>query len=88
MHANKYEQFFFAHFSSAAIPVTLSCMEENNVVDKRVAQFILPIGTVTNAPGTAIYIAVSAMFIMKTFHSNLLNLSSSILIWYHVFHIK
>ena len=49
-------------------------------MDDHLAQFLLPIGTVLNAPGTALVIAVSATFIVQTFHPNLLTLSSSILI--------
>jgi Na+/H+-dicarboxylate symporter len=85
------EEYFIKHllnyaavpffFSSATIPVTLSSLEKKKMVDGRLAQFLLPIETIINVPGTAIYIALSAMFIVQTFHPNLLNLTSSILIW-------
>jgi Na+/H+-dicarboxylate symporter len=55
-------------------------LKKNKVVDDRLAQFMLPIGTVLNAPGTAIAMAVSAMFIVQTFHPSSLNLTTSIII--------
>ncbi|XP_028403885.1 excitatory amino acid transporter 1-like [Dendronephthya gigantea] len=66
--------------SAACLPVTLTCLKENKVVDDRLAQFMLPIGTVLNAPGTAITIAVGTMFVVQTFHPYLRTVSSCILI--------
>ncbi|CAB4000030.1 sodium:dicarboxylate symporter, partial [Paramuricea clavata] len=53
---------------------------KKKIVNGRLAQFLLPIGTVTNVPATAIYIALASMFIVQTFHPNLLSFTSSILI--------
>ena len=69
------------HFSSASIPLTLNCLEKNHNLDPRVTQFVLPIGTTVNKDGTAIYIAVAAIYIMKIYHGDSFNFGSAVLIW-------
>ncbi len=54
---------FSTSSSSATLPVTMRCVEENLKVDKDVAGFVLPLGATINMDGTALYEAVAALFI-------------------------
>ncbi|KAJ8248050.1 hypothetical protein GJAV_G00237670, partial [Gymnothorax javanicus] len=51
--------------SSATLPSTMKCVEENNGVDKRISRFILPIGATVNMDGAAIFQSVAAVFIAQ-----------------------
>lgn len=51
--------------SSATLPLTMRCLEENNDVDPRVTMFVTPIGATINMDGTALYEAVASIFIAQ-----------------------
>jgi len=54
---------FVTRSSSATLPVTLRVSEENLGVPRSISSFALPIGATVNMDGTAIYLAICAMFI-------------------------
>ena len=51
--------------SSATLPVTIECAEENNQVSRKASLFVLPLGATVNMNGTALYEAVAVMFIAQ-----------------------
>lgn len=53
--------------SSATLPVTIECAEENNKVSRKASLFVLPLGATVNMDGTALYEAVAAIFIAQLF---------------------
>lgn len=52
-------------FSAAALPVTFRCMNEKLGADRRITQFILPIGCHINLDGTALFIPIATIFISQ-----------------------
>ncbi|MBT4740615.1 MAG: dicarboxylate/amino acid:cation symporter [Rhodospirillaceae bacterium] len=53
--------------SSATLPVTLTCVEENLGVKSSVASSVLPLGATINMDGTALYLGVVAVFSAQVF---------------------
>ncbi|KAK5855825.1 hypothetical protein PBY51_007466 [Eleginops maclovinus] len=51
--------------SSATLPLTLRCCVERMKMDRRIARFMLPIGTNVNMDGTALYEVIAAVFIAQ-----------------------
>lgn len=59
---------FSTSSSSATLPVTMECAEENFGISKPVASFVLPLGSTVNMDGTALYQGVAAIFIAQVFN--------------------
>ena len=53
--------------SSATLPLTLECVEENANVSNSTAGFVLPLGATVNMDGTALYECISVMFILQIY---------------------
>lgn len=53
--------------SSASLPATLHCVEENLGVSKNIASFILPLGSTVNMNGTAIFQGIAVVFISQAY---------------------
>lgn len=51
--------------SSATLPTTIRCVEEENGIDGRISRFVLPLGATVNMDGTALYEGVSAIWIAQ-----------------------
>ena len=51
--------------SSATLPVTMSCVEDNLGVSKSTSGFVLPLGATINMDGTALYQGVAALFVAQ-----------------------
>lgn len=54
---------FATSSSSATLPVTMRCVEQNLQVRRDVTGFVLPLGATINMDGTALYEAAAALFI-------------------------
>jgi proton glutamate symport protein len=62
---------FSTSSSSATLPVSMECAEQNLGVSGGVASFILPLGSTVNMDGTALYQGVAAIFIAQVFQIDL-----------------
>ncbi len=58
---------FSTSSSSATLPVTIQCVEENLGIRRDVASFVLPLGATINMDGTALFQGVSAVFIAQVY---------------------
>ncbi|MEZ4464473.1 MAG: dicarboxylate/amino acid:cation symporter [bacterium] len=62
---------FSTSSSSATLPVSMECAEENLGASNAVASFVLPLGSTVNMDGTALYQGVAAVFIAQVFQMDL-----------------
>jgi len=53
--------------SSATLPVTMDCVEDNIGVSNKVSSFVLPLGATVNMNGTALYECAAAIFIAQAY---------------------
>jgi len=62
---------FSTSSSSATLPVSMECAEENIGVSREITSFVLPLGATINMNGTALYQGVTAVFIAQVYGLNL-----------------
>ena len=62
---------FSTSSSSATLPLTKQCVEENLNVSQPVSSFVLPLGATINMDGTALYQGVAALFIAQIYAMDL-----------------
>jgi len=53
--------------STATLPITMDCLQENSGISNKVTSFVLPLGATVNMDGTALYEAVAAMFVAQAY---------------------
>lgn len=53
--------------SSATLPITMDCIEENAGVSNKISSFVLPLGATVNMNGTALYECAAAMFLAQAY---------------------
>ncbi|RKY72652.1 MAG: dicarboxylate/amino acid:cation symporter [Candidatus Latescibacterota bacterium] len=58
---------FTTSSSSASLPVSMECAEENAGLPNRIVSFVLPLGATINMDGTALYESVAAIFIAQAY---------------------
>ena len=53
--------------SSATLPITMECVEDNVGVSNKISSFVLPLGATVNMNGTALYECAAAMFLAQAY---------------------
>lgn len=69
---------FSTSSSSAALPITLECMEKRAGVSNRICSLVIPLGTSINLTGSALYEGMAALYVAQSFGLEL-SLSSQFL---------
>jgi len=62
---------FSTSSSAATLPVTMDCMEKRVGISNRICSFTLPLGTALNCAGTAMYAAVTTVYIAQSYGMDL-----------------
>ncbi len=57
--------------SSATLPVTMRCLQDNAGVSKRTSSFVLPLGATVNMDGTALYECIAVLFVAQVMGASL-----------------
>ncbi|MGK0185819.1 MAG: proton glutamate symport protein [Verrucomicrobiales bacterium] len=57
--------------SSATLPITMRCLQDNAGVSKRTSSFVLPLGATVNMDGTALYECVAVLFVAQVMGASL-----------------
>ncbi len=58
---------FSTSSSSASLPVTMHCVQENLGVSKNISSFVLPLGSTVNMNGAAIFQGMAALFVAQAY---------------------
>jgi len=58
---------FTTSSSSATLPISMECSEQNAGLPNRIVSFVLPLGATINMDGTALYESIAAMFIAQAY---------------------
>ena len=58
---------FSTSSSSATLPITMECVEENVGVSNKISSFVLPLGATVNMNGTALYECAAAIFLAQAY---------------------
>jgi proton glutamate symport protein len=58
---------FSTSSSSATLPITMECVEDNLGVSNKISSFVLPLGATVNMNGTALYECAAAMFLAQAY---------------------
>lgn len=62
---------FSTSSSSAALPVTIDCLEKRAKVSNRICSLVVPLGTSVNMSGSALYECVAAIFVAQCYGMDL-----------------
>jgi len=71
---------FSTSSSSATLPVTKECCEQNLGTSSKVSSFVLPLGATINMDGTALYQAVATLFIAQVYLADTLTFADQLTI--------